>query len=99
MFFPSPYTWKVVKDAPNHIPINMIGLAHTSREIFKEGDVPILTVFVSHLDSLQYSFKHYYDRRVFPAPDWKIYLVDINKTHYWGSLVRYMYWGQKHSSE
>ena len=37
--------------------------------------------------------------RVVPAPEGKIYLVDINETHYWGSLVRYMYWGQKYFSE
>ena len=36
---------------------------------------------------------------VVPAPDGKIYLVDINETHYWGSLVRYMYWSQKYFSE
>ena len=39
------------------------------------------------------------DTRVVPAPDGKIYLVDINETHYWGSLVRYMYWSQKFFSE
>ena len=33
------------------------------------------------------------------APDGTIYLVDINETHYWGSLIRYMYWGQKDFSE
>ena len=38
-------------------------------------------------------------RGVVPAPDGKIYLVDINETHYWGSLVRYMYWDQKCFSE
>ena len=37
--------------------------------------------------------------RVVPAPDGTIYLVDINETHYLGSLVRYMYWGQKYFSE
>ena len=37
-------------------------------------------------------------RRVVPAPDGTIYLVDIKETHYWGSLVRYMYWGQKYFS-
>ena len=35
---------------------------------------------------------------VVPAPDGTIYLVDINETHYWGSLVWYMYWGQKYFS-
>ena len=28
-----------------------------------------------------------------------MYLVDINETHYWGSLVWYMYWGQKYFTE
>ena len=37
--------------------------------------------------------------RVFPSLDGEIYLVDINETHYWGSLVWYMYWGQKYSTE
>ena len=36
---------------------------------------------------------------VVPPPDGTIYLVDINETHYWGSLVRYMYLGQKYFSE
>ena len=36
---------------------------------------------------------------VVPAPDGTIYLVDINETHFWGSLLRYMYWGQKYFSE
>ena len=30
MFFPSPSSWNMVKDAPNHITENMIGLAQTS---------------------------------------------------------------------
>ena len=29
-----------VKDAPNHVPMNMIGLAHISRKILEDGDVP-----------------------------------------------------------
>ena len=37
--------------------------------------------------------------RVVPAPEGKIYPVDINETHYWGSLVRYMYWSQKYIYE
>ena len=44
MFFPSPSTWKTVKDAANHVPMNMIGLAQTSREIIEDGDVPIFPV-------------------------------------------------------
>ena len=52
----------------------------------------------------QYVFKIFHPppphpTRVVPAPDGTIYLVDINETHYWGSLVWYMYWGQKDFSE
>ena len=36
MFFPSPSVWKTVKDAPNHIPENIIGWSQTSREIHKD---------------------------------------------------------------
>ena len=41
---PFTSTWKGVKDAPNHVPMNTIGLAHTSCEIFKDSDVPIFPV-------------------------------------------------------
>ena len=44
MFFPSPSTWEMVKDAPNHVPMNMIVLAQTSREIIENEDVPIFPV-------------------------------------------------------
>ena len=37
MFFPSPSTWEMVKDAPSHIPENIIGYAQTSREILEEN--------------------------------------------------------------
>ena len=37
MFFPSPSTWKMVKDAPNNVPMNIIGLAHTSRKILEDN--------------------------------------------------------------
>ena len=30
----------MVKDATNHVPMNMIGLAQTSHEILEDGDVP-----------------------------------------------------------
>ena len=45
MFFPSPSTWKMVKDAPNHVPIIMIGLSQISCEILKDIDVPIFQWF------------------------------------------------------
>ena len=44
MFFPSPSMCKVVKGYPNHVVMNMIGLAQTSREIIEDLDVPILLV-------------------------------------------------------
>ena len=44
MFFNSPSTWKILKDDPNHVPMNMIGLAQTSCKIPKDGDVLILPV-------------------------------------------------------
>ena len=53
MLFPSTYTWKTVKDAPNHVPMNTIGLSHTSREILEYGDVPILLMVLITPDSLQ----------------------------------------------
>ena len=34
----------MVKDDPNHVPTNMIGLAQTSREILDDGDIPIFPV-------------------------------------------------------
>ena len=53
MLFPSPSTWKMVKDAPNHIPMNMIGLSQLSRKILEDGDVPIFPVFLIAPDSTQ----------------------------------------------
>ena len=55
MFFPSPFTWKMVKDAPNHVPMNIIGLFQTSYEILKDGDVPIFPVVLSTLYYLQFN--------------------------------------------
>ena len=53
MLFPSPSTWKIVKDAPNYVPMNMICLEQTPRKILKDGDVPISPVVVITPDSLQ----------------------------------------------
>ena len=55
MLFPSPSTWKMVKDAPNQDTMNMIGLAQTSRKIFEGGDVPIFPVVLSTPYSLKSS--------------------------------------------
>ena len=46
MFLHSTSMWKVEKDTPNHVTINMIGLAQTSGEILDNGDVPIPPVFL-----------------------------------------------------
>ena len=55
MLFLSPSTWNMVKDAPNHAPMNMIGLAQTSCKIFKDGDVPTFLVVISNQDPLQFN--------------------------------------------
>ena len=34
----------MVKDATNHSPMNMVGLAQNSREILEDSDVPIFPV-------------------------------------------------------
>ena len=51
MFFPSPFTWNMVKDAPNHVPTKMIGFAHTSQKIIEDDDVLILPVVLINPDS------------------------------------------------
>ena len=61
MFFPSPSTWKVVKDAPNHVPMNMICLAQISHEILEDGNVPIFPVVLRTPYFLQSSLNHYCD--------------------------------------
>ena len=52
MLFSSPSLCKMVKEAPNRVPMNMIGLAQTSREILEDVDVPIFPVVLITLDSL-----------------------------------------------
>ena len=55
----------MVKDAPNHILMNMIGLAHTFREILEDGDIIIFPVVLITPKALQYnrsrSVSHYPD--------------------------------------
>ena len=51
----------MVKYAPNYVPMNMIGLAQTSREILEDGDVPIFLVVLSTPYSLQLSLYHHCD--------------------------------------
>ena len=65
----------MVKDAPNHVPMNMIGLAQTSCKIIKYGDVPIFPVVLSTPDSSQYSFNHYCDLNGIPL---STFCVEVN---------------------
>ena len=44
----------MVKDAPNNIPTNMIGLSHTSRKIIEGGDILIFLVVLITLKALQH---------------------------------------------
>ena len=39
-----------MKDAPNHVPMNMIDLDQTSRKILEDGDVLIFPVVLSTPD-------------------------------------------------
>ena len=55
MFFPSPSMCNMVKDSPNHVPMNMIGLAQTSHEIIEESDVLTFPVVLSTTDSLKFN--------------------------------------------
>ena len=41
---------KMVKDYPNHVPMNVVGLAQTSREILEDSVVPIFPVVLSTPD-------------------------------------------------
>ena len=50
----------MVKYAPNHIMINTIGSAQTSREILEDGDVSIFPVVLITPNALQYT----------TAPNW-----------------------------
>ena len=43
----------MVKDDPNHIDMNMIGSAQTSRIILEDGDVPIFLVVLITPKALQ----------------------------------------------
>ena len=51
MFFPSSSTLKMVKEAHNHVTMNMIGLSQTSREILEDGNLRIFLVVLITVDS------------------------------------------------
>ena len=72
MFFPSTSTYKMVKDTPNHIPMNIIGLAQTSRKILEDDDVPIFLVVIGTPDSL-----HFYDSTGIPLSAFCAYVNTI----------------------
>ena len=80
MFFPSPSTWKMVKDAPNHVPMKIIGLSQTSREILEDSDVPIFPVVISTLGSLQSSLNHYCDCTGIPL---STFCTEVNTICIW----------------
>ena len=75
MFFPSLSMLKMVKDDPNHVPMNMIGLAQTSREIIEDGDVQIFLVLLSTPDPLQLSLHYHCGRTSFPV---SVLCVEVN---------------------
>ena len=76
MFFPSHSKIMVMNDTPNHFPMNILGLAQTSRKILEEGDVLIFLVVLSTLDHLQSSLNHYCDRTGFPL---STFYMEVNK--------------------
>ena len=45
----------MVKDDPNHIPMNIIGSSHTSRKILEEGDIILFPVVLITPKSLRYN--------------------------------------------
>ena len=45
----------MVKDAPNYVPMKLVGLAQTSREILEYGDVLIFPVVLTTLKNLRYT--------------------------------------------
>ena len=47
----------MVKDAPNHILMSMIGLAQTSREILKDSDILIFSVVLLLQNTYSLVFK------------------------------------------
>ena len=67
MIFPSSSILKMVKYDPNPVPMNMIGLAQTSREIIEDGDVQIFLVVLNTLDPLQLSLHYHCGRTSFPV--------------------------------
>ena len=61
MFFPSPSMWKMLKDAPNHVLVDIIGSDQTSRKVLEDGDVPLFPVVLSTPYPRQLSLNHHCD--------------------------------------
>ena len=80
MVFPLPSTWNMVRYAPNHVPMKIIGLAQTSHKILEDGDVSIFPVVLSTMDSLQLSLHHYRDHTGIPL---STLCVEFNTTCIW----------------
>ena len=80
MLFPSPSTWKVAEDSPNHVIMNMIGLSQTTRKLHEFSDVPIFPVVLITVDPLQWSLHHQYD-----STDILLFTfcVEVNKKCIW----------------
>ena len=63
-----------------------------------ESFVSVPVIFTPYVPS------QYWQMWVVPAPDGTIYLVDINKTHYWGSFLvhvlgsKILFWKMKHTN-
>ena len=69
----------MVKYAPNNVHMNMIGLAHTSREILEDGDISIFPVVISTMDYLQSSLNHYCDCAGIPLSTLYVEVKTIGK--------------------
>ena len=80
MFFPSPSTCKMVKDATNYVLMNIIGLAQTSREIIKDGDDPIFPVVLSTPDPMHLSLQQQCDLTSIPL---STFCLEVNTIFIW----------------
>ena len=82
---------------------SFLDFLHMISEIYSWFDWSIIVDIHNYIIPMCLQFPFMVSFRIYswvvPAPDGTIYLVDINETNYWGSLVRYMYWGQKYFSE
>ena len=80
MFSPSHSTWKMVKDAPNYVPIHIIGLSQTSRKVLEDVDVPIFLVVLITLVSLHLSLHHHFSFTGIPL---SIFWMEFDTIYIW----------------